>query len=117
MTKEEFRDLLLQALEVATQNAEKQLGRSVPRRVDIEFHGFASHSRMMTPDEAVDVLYLGPGTFYRIVDVAVLRVLADRCIVFMRVSGHKPATFSKTWNQPEGSGPFKQLMANPIKVE
>jgi hypothetical protein len=35
--------------------------------------------------------------------------------IFMRVSGHRPDTFAKTWNQPVGSGPFKQLL--PEKME
>ena len=73
--------------------------------------------RTMTPDEALENLYLGPHAFFRIVDVAVLRILKDRCVVFIRVSGHKPAAFAETWNQPEGSGPFKQIDAETIEVE
>ena len=71
----------------------------------------------MMPEEVLEVLYLGPATFFRIVDVAVLQVLKDRCIAFMRVSGRRPGSFSDTWNQPEGSGPFKQLESVTIKVE
>jgi len=71
----------------------------------------------MTPAEVLEVLYLGPDTFFRIVDVAVLRVLSDRCVVFMRVSGHRPGSFSESWNQPEGSGPFKQIDSETIEVE
>ena len=71
----------------------------------------------MTPAEVLEVLYLGPDTFFRIVDVAVLRVLSDRCVVFMRVSGHRPGSFSESWNQPEGSGPFKQIDSETIGVE
>jgi hypothetical protein len=59
----------------------------------------------MAPDEVLEVLYLGPDTFFKIVDVAVLQVLRDRCVVFMRVSGHRPVPFSATWNESEGSGP------------
>jgi len=71
----------------------------------------------MTPDEVLEELYLGPDKFFRIVDVAVLRVLRDRCVVFVRVSGHPPASFADTWNQPKGSGPFKQLESLAIQVE
>jgi hypothetical protein len=117
VTKEEFRGLLLSALEIAIQRAEKRLGRSVPRGIEIEFNGLAPGARMMTVEDALEALYLGPDKFFRIVDVAVLRVLQDRCVVFMCFSGHRPASFSETWNQPEGSGPFKQLDALRIEAE
>ena len=117
MTKEEFCALLLRALEIAIQRAEQRLGRPVPRRIEIQFHGLAPHSRTMTPDDALEALYLGPDTFFRIVDVAVLQVLQDRCVVFMRVSGHRPAALSETWNEPAGSGPFKQLDSVRINVK
>jgi len=117
VTEGEFRGLLLSALEIAIQRAEKRLGRSVPRRIEIEFHGLAPSSRTMTVDDVLEALYLGPDTFFRIVDVAVLRALQDRCVVFMCVSVHKPGSFSETWNQPQGSGPFKQLDALRIEAE
>jgi hypothetical protein len=71
----------------------------------------------MTGAEVLEVLYLGPDRFFRIVDVAVLWVLNDRCVVFMRVSSHKPRSFAETWSQPEGSGPFKQIDSQAIEVE
>jgi hypothetical protein len=40
----------------------------------------------------------------------VLRVTGEVTTIFMRVSGHPPDTFEKTWNQPVGNGPFKQLL-------
>jgi len=117
MNRKEFNVLLIRTLEAALHTAEKRLGRSVPHRLEIQFHGLAPHSRAMTPEDALEALYLGPDTFFRIVDVAVLQVLKDRCVVFMRVSGHKPGSFSETWNQPEGSGPFKQIDTHTIEVE
>ena len=115
MTKEEFKALFERALEVAAKNAEGKLGHSVPRRFEIEMHGLAPHSRMLTMDDALEEIYLGPERFYRIVDLSVRRVSKDVCTVFMGISGHTPGSLNQTWNQPPGSGPFKQVLADEVK--
>lgn len=116
MTKNEFGVLFDDALEVAARNAEKKLGRPVPRIFEIEMHGLAPHSRRLMKNQALDEIYLAADRFYRIIDLAVRRINKDVSMVFMRVSGHEPGTFSQTWNQPPGSGPFKQLLADDIEV-
>jgi len=116
VTKEEFRALFESALETAAQNAEKKLGRSVPRSFEIEMHAFAPHSRLLTTEAAFEEIYLGADRFYRIIDLAVRRVSADISTVFICVSGHEPGSFDQTWNQPAGSGPFKQLLSDKIEV-
>jgi hypothetical protein len=65
---------------------------------------------------AGDALYLGDDRFYRIIDVAVVGVSADTTTVFVWASAHHPGSFNETWNDPPGSGPFKQLIADEIKV-
>src|SRR5438270_9564846 len=60
MTKEEFKALFDHALEVAAENAERKLGRSVPHRFEIEMHGLTPHSRVLRKDEAFEEIYLGP---------------------------------------------------------
>ena len=37
--------------------------------------------------------------------------------IFARVSGHAPGSFDQTWNEPPGTGPFKQLIAEHIRVD
>lgn len=116
MTKEEFRTLFESALEIAAKNAETKLGRLVPRRFEIEMHGLASHPRVLEKDDAFEEIYLGPDRFYRIIDLAVSRVSKDTSTVFMSISGHPPGTLNQTWNEPPGSGPFKQLLADEVKL-
>ena len=71
---------------------------------------------MVEPGAAIHDLYLGTDRFYRIIDVAVIEVGKGHTTVFVRASDHKPASFEQTWNDPPGSGPFKQLIADSIKV-
>jgi hypothetical protein len=115
MTKSEFADLLDSALQVAAQNAELRLKRSVSRHFVIDFHGLAPMARTITQAEALDLLYLGPDVFYRLIDVAVIKVDENMSTIFMRISGHKPSTLQNTWD-PGGAGPFKQLQAAKIEV-
>ena len=68
----------------------------------------------MSVDQALDELYLGRDSFYRIIDVAVRRVSLGECLAFVRVSGHLPVPFSGTWD-PSAMGPFKQIAAQTIE--
>jgi len=116
MTKEKFRLLFEQGLEVAAHNAELNLGRTVPRRFEIEMHGLAARPGTLTMDDAFKEIYLGPDRFYRVIDLAIIRVSSEVSTAYMNVSGHEPGTFDQTWNDPVGSGPFKQVLANKIKL-
>ena len=116
MNKEEFKTLFEEALEAAAQNAERKLGRPVPRRFEIETHGLAPHPRILKKDDAFEEIYLGPDRFYRIIDLAVRRVSKDVCTVFMGISGHEPGPLNQTWNQPSGKGPFRQVLSDQVKV-
>src|SRR5437867_1621855 len=113
MSKAEFKNLFEHALDVAAQNAEKKLGRPVPRQFEIAMGGF---SRILRKEDVFEEIYLGPGRFYRIIDISVCRVSKDLSTVYMVVSGHAPGPLDQTWNQPPGSGPFKQVLANEVKV-
>jgi hypothetical protein len=68
----------------------------------------------MSVDEALKEIYLGDDKFYRVVDVAIQKILPDKTIVFARVSGHPPGSFSETWD-PARLGPFKQILAQAIE--
>lgn len=116
MTKNEFRRLFLQSLEAAAENAEVRLGRPVPRSFDIELHAAGASGRTMSVGQALDLIYLGSERFYKIIDVAIRRVLSGKSVAFVRVSGHPPAPFSQTWD-PAGLGPFKQILAEKIETE
>lgn len=116
MTKDEFNHLFELTMEQAAQNADQKLGSIVPRHFEILLFG-AGHSRdRMSPQLAVDILYLGEDKFYRVIDVAVIEVRRHTTTLYVRASGHQPSSFEETWNTPPGSGPFKQLIAKEIKV-
>jgi len=116
MSKEEFKTLFEHALETAARNAEKELGRAVPRQFEIEMGGLAPHSRIMSKEAILEEIYLGPDQFYRIIDISVCRVSKDVSTVYMVVSGHTPGPLNRTWNQPSGSGPFKQVLADKVEL-
>jgi hypothetical protein len=61
----------------------------------------------------VDQIYLGSDRFYRIIDVAIKELLPRETVAFVRVSGHPPAEYSKTWDA-SALGPFKQIIAEKI---
>ena len=117
MTLEAFSALFRQALEMAARTAEAHLGRVIPRRFEIVLYGAGRYGTVLDPDGAVAALYVGPDRFFRIIDVAVTAVAANKSTVFVRASGHEPASFEKTWNDPPGQGPFKQLLAKQIREE
>ena len=114
MTKDEFRQLFLQALTAAAEHAEARLGRPVPRSFVVELHAPTSTGRTLTVDQALDQIYLGKDRFYRIIDIVIRQALPRKSVAFVRVSGHPPAPFNQTWN-PTDLGPFKQIIADKIE--
>jgi hypothetical protein len=113
MTKSDFREMFRRALNGAAANAETKLAKPVPRTFLIELHAPGSSGQVASFDEAVNELYLGSDRFYRIIDVAIKEVLPGESVAFVRVSGHTPAEFSKTWD-PSALGPFKEIAAERI---
>jgi hypothetical protein len=117
MSFEKFYGLFHNALLAAVKSAEEQLHRELPQKVKIELHGAGRSGDLVAPVIAAQQLYLGEEIFYRIIDVAVIKVSKTECTVFVRPSAHTPGAFNQTWNKPPGSGPFKQLFAEKIVVE
>jgi hypothetical protein len=116
MDKQGFRELFEAALDEAAQNAERKLNREVPRNFVVLLYGLGYNGAPLDLETAVDALYLGEDSFFVIVDLAVMEVNARSTKVFVRPSGHRPVPFEHTWNYKAGTGPFKQLIAEQIKV-
>lgn len=114
MSKEEFAALFLRALNKAADTARGELPAPIPRAFLVELHAPDAPDVPMTVHEAVDRLYLGGDRFYRIVDVAVTKVLPGRTLAFVRVSGHAPVNFAQTWDAAD-LGPFKQISAEHVE--
>ena len=117
MTKQEFQALFERALDLAAQHAERQVGREVPRAYVIEISMTRYKDQLLPVREATDALYLGEELSYRIIDVGVRAVNRKTTTCWVRPSGHQPAPYEKTWNDPPGWGPFKQIIFQHIRVE
>jgi hypothetical protein len=114
MTKNDFRELFVRALNDAAQNVEENTAKPIARSFVIELHAPGSSGQLVSVNEALDQIYLGKDRFYRIIDVAIKKLLPRKSVAFVRVSGHPPAEFSKTWD-PSSLGPFKQIIAEKIE--
>ena len=117
MTFKEFNRLFQGALQIAIKNAEEQLQRKLSENLKVVLHGAGHSGDLMDPLKAAEILYLGEEKFYRIIDVAVIKVGKHENTIFVRASSHTPSTFEKTWNDPPGSGPFKQLISLKIEID
>src|SRR4051794_13806344 len=63
--KDEFQRLFLGAIAHALARAEKVLGASVPRTFDIKLHGCGVAGEIVSPERAVDLIYLDEFRFFR----------------------------------------------------
>jgi hypothetical protein len=114
MTKEEFGRLFSLALGSAADAADKQVIVPITRSYLIELHAPGHPGDRIEVEDALDSLYLGESHFYRIIDVAIIALTPKRSVAFVRVSGHAPVSFEKTWN-PKELGPFKLMEVGNIK--
>lgn len=109
MNRGEFGQLLDRAIELALNSAREDLGQEVPGSVRIKLYGAGHSGDILDRDSALDTLYISPRTYYRIIDIGFMGAYDGKSLLFVRVSSHEPAEFAKTWNTPEGMGPFKVL--------
>jgi hypothetical protein len=116
MDKQEFGQLFFSALAQAVLNTETQLQQSVSQSLEIELHGAGEAGTRLSPEEAIEALYIDDLHFYRVIDMAVIESRPAKTCVFVRASAHTPGSLAQTWNQPRGMGPFKQILAKEIRV-
>lgn len=75
----------------------------------VEFHGkFNPSAHQIGLEEAVDLLWLSPKRFYRIVDISAVLGAVIQPIIFVRPAGLEPCAYSETWD-PNDLGPFKVM--------
>lgn len=109
MNRMEFEALFISSLDRAKLIAEKKFKVVLPSCYLIELHGAGHSGNLISVTEAASAMYIDDKTFYRIIDVGLKSADAESSTFFVRTSQHKPVEFSKTWNQPNGSGPFKVI--------
>jgi hypothetical protein len=117
MKFEEFKVLFIQQLEIATENAEKDLDRQIPRDYEVLLYAPRYSGVIVDVNKAVSALFIEDTRFYRIIDIAILQISNKKSRVFARVSGDDPVPFESTWNTPQGSGPFKHIIAQIKEID
>lgn len=116
MDKEQFRALFTKALEAAVVAAQEAHNCLLQRPLRVELHGAGSPGTRMTPDQALENLFINDNLFWRIIDVAVIGANEEFTIMFVRASGHTPSPWDQTWD-PDGAGPFQVTVAGAIRNE
>lgn len=113
MDKENFKLLFMKNIGAAITRSEEVIGRKISQNMIYELHGAGSAGVRLGFDDIIDRIYISDTEFYRIIDILAEPIGNDETVVFVGVSGHKPAPFELTWNTPQGNGPFKVL--EPIR--
>ena len=113
MSQRTYEHLFQTALSRAVEAAEQEFSTSLPRNFIVELHGLGSVGERMDVSSALERLFINDTTFYRVVDVAIRQITSDTAVAFVRVSGHSPGPWEKTWD-PDQLGPFKVLTAKTL---
>ena len=105
-THDEFRVLLLQAVERTRRLAERDLAEPLPPDTLLVLSAFGQGRRTLAVDEVLAYLFRD-GTFPRVVVVGLWGMVDGQALVALLPSGH-PYTHDRalTWNQPPELGPF-----------
>ena len=115
MNRGEFENLFHVVVEQSIRNAELKLNKMLPRNTQFLLNGWGKECPTIDSSKAVDHLYIDDHSFYRIIDVGVIRYSEKQIFIVARRSGHKPSSFDGTWNDPKGMGPFKQIVFETIE--
>ena len=105
MDRDQFGTLFISSVAAAIRQGAPEL-EPIPTRLTVELHGAGHPGDLMSVEEAIRALYLGPEIMYRIIDIGLLDAGPDEARLFARASDHKAASWDETWD-PAGSGPFK----------
>lgn len=114
MNKEAFKALFNQALLKAATKAESQWQLSLPRSFMFDLNAFGYSGPLLTFEQTVDRIFISEDKFYRVIDVAITGVHPEYAVVFIRVSGHSPSSFSDTQN-PKELGPFNVMVSGKLE--
>jgi hypothetical protein len=115
MNKVEFARLFRDVVQQAIKNAESRLKSRLPQNARFLLNGWGSEHPTMDETDTLEQLYINEHSFYRIIDIGVIRFNEEYVFIVARRSGHEPTSFDKTWNDPKGLGPFKQIMFAAIE--
>ncbi len=108
MNQNEFTRLFQSALELAALRAEQRLNLRVPRHFAIRLAFPHESVQLLSLERAAEELFLAPDKFYLIIDVGIVEIKPHEAIVLVRPAPGAPGPFHETWNEPAGTGPFRQ---------
>jgi|ERR1051326_745276 hypothetical protein len=117
MNKEQFRALFLDKVSQILAKAQSRIGVPIASNFDIELHGGGIPGKKVPLDQALDTMYINEALFFPIIDIGVKAVTRGTPLIFVRISDFPPSPFSKTWNTPPGSGPFKEIEFMSVKID
>lgn len=108
MNKEELFEIFYREIEKSAAIAERKAARPAPRDFLIELHGVGIAGDILTPEKALDRIYISQQVFWPLIDISLKAVTDSKSIVFVRVSDFPAGPWSSTFD-PISSGPFKQI--------
>lgn len=108
MTREAFAERFREAIRLSSNDCSKQLNRPIAAATRFEVLLLEVKGRLLSLDEAVDVLYRGEDESYVFIDVAHRVHDPDAGVGWVRPSGHHPRPYADVWD-PDGLGPFKPI--------
>ena len=103
-TKTDFSNRFVLFLERCIQDFEPDV-RLVNLDVNFELNLYGT-SEWTSVDDLVELVYITDELFYRIIDVAVLKITPEYVRFLVRPSGHDPVPLHETRAYVEGWGPF-----------
>ncbi len=116
MELSDFQDLFEVVVEAAIEDTKKRERAKFAvesHRVHLHLHG---RSEWASLREAAEMLWISEEEFFWLIDVGVMRVERGCVHLFVRVSGHPPDAWERTWASADGWGPFKIVFPGGFAV-
>jgi hypothetical protein len=106
LTRDEFRTLLLRAVERTRTLAQADLAEPLPEDIVLVLDAFDQGHRASSVDEVLAYLYRDDA-FPRVVVVGLRGLVDGKALISLGPSGHRYVRDrALTWNFPRGMGPF-----------
>jgi hypothetical protein len=114
MTRDGFKRFVAETLEAVIQLAERETGKSLPRK--IAFRWFTQKSepiRENIVEHITERVFIDEEHIYPCVDIGVGDILDDGTVLIMaNVAGYSPRPFGKNWHGEDG--PFIHIIGQSV---
>jgi hypothetical protein len=120
VSKEEFKKLFLEQLEIAVHSAEERFKLDLPRNFKIRLapRGTTQGDQLFDFDTVLNMIYTEEQLFPLYVDLAIEAVTISRkfAIAYVGISKTERVKFELTWNYNTDAGPFKQRINEEFSI-